>query len=105
MLPKEPFVSDGCTFFPDNIGDVDLTAICVEHDYAYWCGGTKEDRLAADIRLYERLCGEGLYITATIMYAGVRAGGGRYWPYSPMPKRKHWGYGWPQVDYGYGYGV
>lgn len=100
MDPAAPFTSDGCTFFPDKIGAVDLTPICVEHDYAYYLGGTHKDRLRADMRLRERLRGEGLYITAMVMYAGVRLGGARHWP-----RKKHWGYGWPKADYGYGVAV
>lgn len=107
-MPPEPppgsFKSDGCTWFPDQIGDVNLLKFCVEHDYAYWMGGTKKERLEADMLLRKRLEGEGLYLVAFIMFNGVRVGGGRYWPWSPMPKQKSWGYQFPKKDFGWGYG-
>ena len=44
--PEMPadFKSDGCTFFPDR----DYRDCCVEHDKAYYFGGTLKDRRAAD---------------------------------------------------------
>ncbi len=103
MLPAERFASDGCTFFPDKWDVTDFLAACVEHDYAYWLGGTEEERLAADIRLRERIEALGYTFLAWVMFRVVRAAGGRYWPASPMPRRHHWGYGWPKDDYGAGY--
>ncbi len=106
MLPAEPFRSDGCTFFPDSwdIGDGEMVSLlppCVDHDYAYWVGGTEADRLKADETLRDRV--DALGGPGNLMYWGVRIGGGRAWPVSPMPNRHHWGYGWPKDDYGAGY--
>ena len=45
-----PFTSDGCSVFPD--GTISQSRkwlkCCVEHDKAYWLGGTYAERLAAD---------------------------------------------------------
>lgn len=103
--PPGTFTSDGCTFFPDVWDGADLRPICVEHDYAYWIGGTEEERLAADINMHNRIITEhDLHLIASIMFRGVRFGGGRHWPLSPMPKQHHWGYGWPKAKYGRAYG-
>jgi len=94
----EPFSTDGCSLFPDRslINNSDWCRCCLIHDLAYWRGGTAEERLLADQEL--RACvqqateNQGL---ATLMYGGVRAGGGPdfYTSY-------RWAYGWP---YGRGY--
>lgn len=49
----EPFRSDGCSLFPDGtLADKTLwQECCVEHDLAYWQGGTREERERADLRL------------------------------------------------------
>ena len=87
------FRSDACSMFPEGtFGNGDLwEECCVEHDIAYWQGGTVADRLAADERLRE--CVEqktGNRVLARMMYDGVRAGG------SPsFPTWYRWAYGWP----------
>ena len=88
--PPRPFVTDGCSVWPDG----DLYWCCVEHDIAYWCGGSRDDRLAADRTL--RDCAEvedpG---QADLVYAGVRMGGVPW-----LPTAWRWGYGHP---FGTGY--
>ncbi len=93
----KPFTTDGCSDFPDGIeGHEDLwRACCVEHDLAYWKGGTYQQRLQADKRLQQCVASVGQPLIAKIMLAGVRIGGS---PYLDTPFR--WGYGWP---YGRGY--
>ena len=93
-----PFTSDGCSLFPDRapIGNADWCTCCVEHDLAYWRGGTAEEREQADQRL--RACvtdKTGDQTLGETMYLGVRAGGGPY-----FLTWYRWGYGWP---YGRGY--
>jgi hypothetical protein len=88
-----PFTSDGCSLFPDRslAGSADWCACCVEHDRAYWRGGTEQERLAADQRLEQciaRTTGDAQL--AATMLAGVRLGGT---PYLDTPFR--WAYGWP----------
>ena len=46
------FKSDGCSLFVDGtFKDRDLwKGCCVEHDVAYWQGGTKKERKQADLK-------------------------------------------------------
>lgn len=97
-LKISPFRSDGCSLFPDGtIKDRNLWCdCCLEHDIAYWRGGTEEERIKADEAL--KSCVEkktGSPELAQVMYQGVRLGG------SPAFLTWYrWGYGWP---YGRGY--
>lgn len=92
-----PFVSDGCSMFFDGTpAQRELWKhCCTAHDQAYWRGGTREERKAADRRLRSCVDQVGDAALAELMYRGVRAGGGPCWPTS-----YRWGYGWP---YGRGY--
>ena len=49
----KPFTSDGCSLFPDRalISGDDWCDCCFEHDIAYWRGGTRAEREAADAAL------------------------------------------------------
>lgn len=79
--PDYPFTTDGCSHWPDD----GWVLCCVEHDLAYWYGGTPEERLAADRALRECVGG----VMGCVMYVGVRVGG------SPIWRSDHrWGYGW-----------
>jgi hypothetical protein len=93
----KPFSTDGCSKFPDGIaGYEDLWKYCcIEHDLAYWKGGTYQQRLQADRRLKQCVASVGHPLIGKIMLAGVRVGGS---PYLDTPFR--WGYGWP---FGRGY--
>lgn len=88
----KPFRTDGCSAFPDGtLADPEKwRAPCVEHDRAYWRGGTAGERLQADRRLREAVGAEGHPVLAELMYLGVRLGGSPWWP---TPWR--WGFGWP----------
>ena len=93
-----PFTTDGCSMFPDRslLSGADWCRCCVEHDLAYWRGGTADERVEADQAL--RACvlqATGNAALADLMYAGVRTGGGPYFYTS-----YRWAYGWP---YGRGY--
>ena len=85
VLPAD-FVSDGCTFFPDcNYRDC-----CVEHDKAYYFGGTLKERRAADDQLYECVkatSGPHRKTIAGIMWLGVRIGGVAF-----LPTPFRWGF-------------
>ncbi|MEM7610663.1 MAG: hypothetical protein AAF270_03225 [Pseudomonadota bacterium] len=89
----QPFTSDGCSLFPDRslISEADWCACCFEHDIAYWRGGTRDEREAADRELrrcvLERTGDAGF---AKLMYEGVRMGGSPY-----FYNWYRWGYGWP----------
>ncbi|MGD9417589.1 MAG: FAD-binding oxidoreductase [Verrucomicrobiota bacterium JB025] len=94
--PKS-FTTDGCSAFPDGTPS-DPTAWrhhCVEHDRAYWAGGTREQRREADRNLANRITADGRPIVGTLTWLGTRVGGH---PLLPTPWR--WGYAW---KYGRGY--
>jgi len=84
-LPPKAFASDGCSCWPDS----DWLECCVKHDLIYWKGGTREDRLEADLMLKRCVSQKTNPILGTIMYYGVRLGG--VW-WLPTPFR--WGFGW-----------
>jgi len=88
----KPFASDGCSAFPNGtLRHQQLwLACCTAHDYAYWQGGTYDERLAADNALKQCVAAVGEKQIADIMLAGVRVGGTPY-----LPMRFRWGYGWP----------
>ena len=94
----KPFTSDGCSSFPDGtLAEKNLwLKCCVEHDKSYWIGGTKQQRLDADVALKQCVESVGKPRIAEMMLAGVRVGGSPYWP-----TKFRWGYGW---EYPKGYG-
>jgi hypothetical protein len=92
------FTSDGCSLFPDGTMRERATwgDCCLQHDIAYWRGGTGEERKAADGALRDCVLGRtGDRALAEAMYLGVRAGG-----HPAFPAWYRWAYGWP---YGRGY--
>jgi hypothetical protein len=87
-----PFRSDGCSSFPDGTPrhrDLWLEC-CTAHDRAYWVGGTRAERAAADEDLRRCVARVGEPEIGRVMLAGVRVGGSPYWP-----TEFRWGYGWP----------
>lgn len=90
-----PFTTDGCSLFPDSAGDACWANCCVEHDRAYWRGGTAEERSRADRDLRQCVAQVGEPRLADLMYWGVRLGG-----MPLLPTWYRWGYGW---SYGRGY--
>lgn len=78
------FVSDGCSLFPDG----DYRNCCVEHDKAYYFGGTKAERKAADKELKACVRAKGHKYLAPMMYLGVRIGGVAW-----LPTPFRWGFG------------
>lgn len=88
----QPFTTDGCSAFPDRdpVGTADWCSCCLQHDLAYWRGGTADERLQADEDL--RRCvqaASGSAELGDVMFTGVRVGGT---PFSIASYR--WGYGW-----------
>ncbi len=86
------FTSDGCSLFPDSslIARDDWCSCCFEHDLVYWRGGTYEQREDADLSLKECVLEKsGSEQLASMMHAGVRAGGSPY-----FYNWYRWGYGW-----------
>ena len=94
----DPFKSDGCSLFPDgNLMNKDAWCeCCVQHDIAYWQGGSEEQKEAADIALKNCvLVKTGNKVLAEMMYQGVKFGG-----HPIYPNWYRWGYGW---SYGRGF--
>ena len=93
-LELADFKSDGCSLFIDGtFKNPELwKGCCVEHDVAYWKGGTEEEREAADLKFRECILKKtGDETLARVMYEAVRAGGSPH-----FPTWYRWGYGWPQ---------
>jgi hypothetical protein len=90
-LPPHPFTTDQCSAWPDG----DWYACCIEHDYAYWCGGSAKQRAIADNQLKRCVKAKGHPVMGKIMHWGTRLGGLSIWP---LPWR--WGYGWEWPDDG-----
>lgn len=86
-----PFQTDGCTLCPDG----SWRDACVQHDVAYWRGGTMAERWRSDVMLFKGVRERTNFLWASVMFTGVRIGGFPYWPLS-----WRWGFGW---DYGKGY--
>jgi hypothetical protein len=84
-LPPYGFTTDGCSLWIDG----PWRQCCVDHDMAYWCGGTYAQRVAADRRMRECVADLGHPGIAGGMYYVVRLGGGSWWPFG-----WRWGYGW-----------
>ncbi len=81
------FKSDGCSMFPDG----DYQRCCVQHDLAYFKGGSIGARRRADNRLFKcvrKTKGWQHRIIAPIMWLGVRVGGVSF-----LPTPFRWGFG------------
>lgn len=90
--PLNPFTTDGCSLFPDGTYSNKTLWLdcCIEHDKAYWRGGTEEERKRADAELQECILREtGDAALAQLVYDGVRIGGSPFYP-----TWYRWGYGW-----------
>ncbi len=79
------FKSDGCSLFPDG----NYRECCVEHDKAYFIGGSLKERRTADKKLYRcvRSKGNGKFL-ASMIFVGVRIGGVSF-----LPTPFRWGFG------------
>ena len=88
----KPFVSDGCSAFPNGtFKQKELwLSCCHQHDFDYWQGGTYQQRLNSDKALKVCVSNLGKPKVALLMLAGVRVGGTPY-----LPTTFRWGYGWP----------
>ena len=86
-----PFSTDGCTMFPNGVPKHDDLWLdcCVKHDHKYWMGGTRAERLKADVELRDCVAAVGDSESAELMLKGVRVGGTPY-----LPTGWRWGYGW-----------
>jgi hypothetical protein len=83
--PTRPFVTDGCSRTFDREWDVEC---CIEHDIAYWCGGTREQRQQADAAFGACVATNTAKPVGWTMRLGVRLGG-----HPLFPTSYRWGYG------------
>ena len=67
----DTFVSDGCSLWPD----LNYQKCCIDHDIAYWLGGTQREKLRADLRLARCVMKHAGPLMAITMFLGVRGGG------------------------------
>lgn len=95
----KPFTTDGCSGGMSKIWRMIFKkpppweGCCVDHDKPYWKGGTKEERLLADIKLLCCVALAGYPTIAYIMFIAVRIGGH---PLLPTPWRWGYGYNYPR---------
>ena len=86
--PSRPFRTDGCTLWPDSVWQ----QCCVDHDIAYWCGGTKEHRAHADREL--RNCVDAHYSDWRGPFlGGLMSSTARLFGAPWLPTYWRWGYG------------
>jgi len=83
--PERAFVSDGCSAWID--GDR-YVGCCVEHDIAYWCGGSAAERRAADDAFGRCVSSSASGSLGWLLRSSVRIGG-----HPVMPFYWRWGYG------------
>jgi len=96
--PSEPFRTDGCSMWPDGMfTGVTWQECCVEHDLAYWCGGTRQMRVEADRELQRCVAEQYGGWMGAVMRPGVLVGGHPW-----VPAYWRWGYGhrYPAPYYG-----
>lgn len=100
----KPFKTDGCSLISPlwkllhkfklvNFEKLPFHSYCVEHDKAYWKGGTAKERFYYDCLLMAKVAKGGRPIVAFIMYLAVRIGGV---PWLPFPWRWGFGYGYKE---------
>ena len=91
-----PYVTDGCTDFPDGTRDDPMKwhQCCVLHDLAYWGGGTPEAFKKADLALRACVAATGETKVAELMYIGVRLG---HLSSRGIPG-KQWGNAWSETE-------
>ncbi len=96
-----PFTTDGCSMIGDGATkevdgvktEISWQHCCVEHDIAYWKGGTSEQRETADKKMRQCLRETGMSSEkATAFYLGVRFAQG-FLTHSIF----RWGNGWKYV--------
>ena len=79
-----------------SLPDGSWVSCCVEHDIPYWCGGTRDERRAADARFRQCVADADHPWLAAWMEWGVRVGGHPW-----IPAGWRWGFGHPYPE-GYG---
>ncbi len=72
--PDKTFHFDGCTLFFDRFLGSSFKEACLNHDIAYWYGGTGQERLMVDVVFRGDIAETGLSgkVLSPVMYLGVR---------------------------------
>ena len=83
-MDKE-FTTDNCSVVPD----YDQSECCVKHDWAYWKGGSFQERWEADGKFLKCVKETRSGFLAPFRWLGVRVGG-----IGLFPSSFRWGYGW-----------
>ncbi len=68
--PAKPFVTDGCTLWPDGR----WVECCVTHDIPYWCGGSAQQRRDADRLFRTCVSDHSSAWMGALMFLGTRIG-------------------------------
>ena len=95
---RHPFKSDGCSGGVSRLwrlrlgGPPPWEGCCLDHDRAYWRGGTARERWRADAALHACVVANGHPGWALTMWLAVRFFGHPYWPFS---WRWNFGHDWP----------
>jgi hypothetical protein len=91
--PDYPFTRDGCTLFPDQLPGHDFYQACLDHDIAYWAGGSEALRHEVNLAFHEAITHTGHLgpVLAPIMYYAVTYLGNNG---VSRTVGSHWGYGW-----------
>jgi hypothetical protein len=85
------FTSDGCSLSPNgtSASPNSLLKCCIHHDYAYWKGGTRDERAQADLDLKACVTKASSERVGEIFYRAVHVGGSNV-----FKTDFRWGYGW-----------
>lgn len=91
--PDQPFLRDGCTLWPDKLPGHDFNEACLQHDIAYWAGGSDELHRQTNIEFRYNVAKTGPLGPAlgVIMAIGVT-----YFGDNGVSRviNSHWGFGW-----------
>ena len=92
ILVWDDTMSEDCSLAPD----ITLQC-CIQHDQAYYYGGSRPDRHSADVAFRQCLQEEGWPVLSWVHYGAVRIGG-----HPLVPLWFRWGFGllyaWDQYD-------
>jgi len=97
-LPPRPFYFDGCTGFPDWLPFHNFYEACLNHDIAYWLGGSEADRLETNRRFAEAMKESGPlgWLLSPVTYYAMHYGGNNFM--SQYVLGSNWGFGWNTTD-------
>lgn len=93
-IPPKKFKFDGCTLIPETIfGYFDITRVCLEHDFAYWSGGTELDRKLSDQALRNGIASHGplYWLESRAIYYFLRLTGDSW---AARLTGRNWGHGY-----------